>query len=316
MNLLAKAAKGQTTAVRTLKPSEIALDPEMQARVAIDEAVVKEYTELWKQGVDLAARDPMLVAWLTDRQEYVGLDMWHRHLAWVEAFDDTPREYTVEHMTHREAILRSLGVNPGHGLRRSNADKRKAVETMLRDSEWVTWSNIEIAKACAVSDVFVGKIRAAIGATSDTRIYMRNGKEIKMDVTNIGAADGNTNRAGETPDSATKEIEVEAHTRTVTVSTNPASGKIETKVVEPTTTIERGTPTTFVSAEVKADMFEAKVTMPDGSTVFTAIESKIAYAVNGDTRKVTIAPNGKNITVDLDELVALIGELKLAGLLK
>ncbi len=43
--------------------------------------------------------------------------------------------------TYREALLFSLTVNATHGLRRSNADKRKAVMTLLEDSEWSQWSN-------------------------------------------------------------------------------------------------------------------------------------------------------------------------------
>lgn len=38
-----------------------------------------------------------------------------------------------------------------HGKRRTNADKRKAVMTMLNDEEWSKWSNAEIARKCAVS---------------------------------------------------------------------------------------------------------------------------------------------------------------------
>ena len=40
--------------------------------------------------------------------------------------------------------------NADHGKRRSNADKRRAVEMMLKDSEWGKWSDREIAAKCAV----------------------------------------------------------------------------------------------------------------------------------------------------------------------
>ncbi len=53
----------------------------------------------------------------------------------------------------------SLGVNSTHGLRRSNTDKRKAVMTLLQDSEWSQWSDRVIAKQCQVSPTFVAKVR-------------------------------------------------------------------------------------------------------------------------------------------------------------
>jgi hypothetical protein len=49
-------------------------------------------------------------------------------------------------------------------LRRSNADKRRAVETLLADPEWMTWSDNAIAKACAVSPRTVSAIRISANA--------------------------------------------------------------------------------------------------------------------------------------------------------
>ena len=46
-----------------------------------------------------------------------------------------------------------------HGVRRTNADKRKAVMTLLQDEEWSQWSNVKIAEQCAVSDELVRKVR-------------------------------------------------------------------------------------------------------------------------------------------------------------
>ena len=37
-----------------------------------------------------------------------------------------------------------LRVGDLHGLRRGNEDNRKAIMTLLRDEEWVKWSNRDI----------------------------------------------------------------------------------------------------------------------------------------------------------------------------
>lgn len=68
----------------------------------------------------------------------------------------------VHQGTRRDAILYSVGANADHGLRRTNADKRRAVMALLNDDEWSQWSNVQIAKQCAVSDEFVRKLRHEI----------------------------------------------------------------------------------------------------------------------------------------------------------
>ena len=44
--------------------------------------------------------------------------------------------------------VRHFADDDAHGLRRSNADKRRAVLTLLNNEEWAKWSAREIAKAC------------------------------------------------------------------------------------------------------------------------------------------------------------------------
>ncbi len=59
----------------------------------------------------------------------------------------------------RDAILRGIGSNASHGLRRTQADKRRAIERLLRDEEWSKWSNRKIAKAAKVDHKTVEKVR-------------------------------------------------------------------------------------------------------------------------------------------------------------
>ena len=62
--------------------------------------------------------------------------------------------------TARDAILHAVGANAAHGLPRTNTDKRRAVETLLRDAEWQQLSDRELAKLARVSHVYVGTIRS------------------------------------------------------------------------------------------------------------------------------------------------------------
>jgi hypothetical protein len=59
----------------------------------------------------------------------------------------------------REAILHSVGANAEHRWRRTNEDKRRAVQTLLNDPEWSGWSDREIARCCGVAPSSVGALR-------------------------------------------------------------------------------------------------------------------------------------------------------------
>jgi hypothetical protein len=42
-------------------------------------------------------------------------------------------------------VPNSVSANAPHGLRRTNADKRRAVVRLLEDTEWSQWADREIA---------------------------------------------------------------------------------------------------------------------------------------------------------------------------
>lgn len=90
----------------------------------------------------------------------------------------------------RDAILHSAGANAAHGLRRTNADKRRAVLMLLEDEEWATWADREIARRCAVDHTFVGRMRGSlVPNTSEPapRTYQdRHGNVSQMDTARIG----------------------------------------------------------------------------------------------------------------------------------
>jgi len=100
--------------------------------------------------------------------------------------------------TKRDAILYSVGCNANHGLRRTNADKRKAVMILLQDDEWKCWTDGAIAKQCCVDRSTVTKIRNShVTFTSDNqelpnkqpqeRTYInKHGQTATMNTSNIG----------------------------------------------------------------------------------------------------------------------------------
>jgi hypothetical protein len=89
----------------------------------------------------------------------------------------------------REALLHAAGANLTHGLRRTNADKRKAVMTLLADEEWRRWSDRQVARHCGVDHKFVAKTRGELSGDiprSSARKVQRGDSTYTMETDRIG----------------------------------------------------------------------------------------------------------------------------------
>ena len=154
-----------------------------QVRAQTDWLIVDDYAQAMKDG---AAFPPIVVYF--DGSEYWLSDGFHRVEA-AERAGLTEISADVRRGTQRDAILNACSANAAHGLRRTNADKRRAVETLLRDEEWAKWSDGEIARRCAVSDRFVSSVRKDLspnGSEIAQRTVARNGTTYTQNTINIG----------------------------------------------------------------------------------------------------------------------------------
>ncbi|MCZ6859083.1 MAG: ParB/RepB/Spo0J family partition protein, partial [Alphaproteobacteria bacterium] len=124
-----------------------------QMRVEMKPDVVRDYADDMAAG----AVFPPVIVYHNGTDYWLG-DGYHR----VEAARKLERETIdaeVRDGDARQAILHGCGSNASHGLRRTQADKRRAIERLLRDDEWSKWSNRRIAKAAAVDHKTVEKVR-------------------------------------------------------------------------------------------------------------------------------------------------------------
>jgi len=142
--------------MKSLKISEIRMDAGTQIRVRIDDATVKEYAEAYRDG----AKFPPVVVF-HDGSENILADGFHR--VWgakaaglVDVLADVRRGSRVD------ALKYALGANAVHGLKRTNADKRRAVELALK--EFSNLSDRAIAEMCCVSHNFVGDVRRQLSS--------------------------------------------------------------------------------------------------------------------------------------------------------
>jgi hypothetical protein len=86
------------------------------------------------------------------------VDGFHRYLA-LKAVGKSGYACEIHQGTQEDAILMATSVNCAHGLQRTNATKRKSVETALALPKTAGWTNQQIARHCGVSDKFVAAVR-------------------------------------------------------------------------------------------------------------------------------------------------------------
>lgn len=158
-----------------------------QIRVEFHETTADEFAELLMGGGELP---PVTVFF--DGSEYWLADGFHRMRAHERAWREEIAAEVVDG-SQRDAILYAVGANAVHGIRRSERDKRNAVETLLKDEEWIANGFRWIARQAAVSDWLVRKVYEDLSACCtqiakpDARTVERGASTYTMNTANIGA---------------------------------------------------------------------------------------------------------------------------------
>lgn len=125
-----------------------------QVRVKLNKEVIDQYHE----DLDAGAIFPPISVFREDGSESYWLgDGFHRLFAAIHAGHEEIDVEVHEGGKH-EALIYALGANAGHGLRRTNADKRNAVKIALADPAISQLSQQEIADICRVERHTVSRI--------------------------------------------------------------------------------------------------------------------------------------------------------------
>jgi uncharacterized ParB-like nuclease family protein len=129
----------------------IKLDSDLQPRAALNQETINEYTEAMKAG----AQFPGVVIFQDGEVNWLA-DGYHRYAA---AKNAGAQDISAEIRTgsKEDALKFALSANATHGLRRSQADKRRAVVIALK--RFGNLSNRELGRLTAVDDKTVGKYR-------------------------------------------------------------------------------------------------------------------------------------------------------------
>lgn len=170
-----------------LELDQIRIDGGTQSRVELNQETVAEYAQAFMAGAEF----PPVVVFF-DGASYWLADGFHRYFGARDA-GESALHAEIKNGTQLDAQLFSFGVNAAHGLRRSNADKRKAVTGALQHPVSCKWSDNQIAKHCGVSHPFVGSVRSplvTVSSESDSsqeRTYItKHGTTAVMNTANIG----------------------------------------------------------------------------------------------------------------------------------
>lgn len=157
-----------------------------QPRAGINEQHVQDLVEAINRGDTLPAVDVYF-----DGSQYWLYDGFHR----VEAHNRCRKSTILANIhqgTQADAQWASYGANPGHGLKRTNEDKRRAVLAALRHPNAASLSNVQIAAHVHVDEGTIRNYRAQMEASSEIpkmgeRTVTRGGQTYTQNVSNIGA---------------------------------------------------------------------------------------------------------------------------------
>jgi hypothetical protein len=182
----------------SLKLGEIRADGGTQVRVCIPADAVEEYTAAYEAGTEL----PDLEV-IHDGRAYWLWDGFTRLEAMKKA-GKKKAACNVREGTLEDARWLALSANRTHGVRRTNADKRRAVEAAV--AMHPTYKDRVIADHCGVSNTFVGNVRHALGSPvseiDDTSNFV-NGCQIQ---TSCRDPETNGPRGYDVPDEPEPEV--------------------------------------------------------------------------------------------------------------
>lgn len=172
---------------KSIQLSAIRIDGGTQSREALNQATVAEYAEAMTEG----ATFPPITLFFDGSNHWLA-DGFHRYFAAKQVgFTDMPAE--VRDGTQLDAQWASYTVNKDHGLRRSNADKRKAVMGALAHPYGKAKSDNQIAKELGVHHSTVGDIRRSLAesasdAPAERTYTTKHGTTAVMKTDKIGKA--------------------------------------------------------------------------------------------------------------------------------
>ncbi len=153
----------------TLPLASVRTDIGTQMRAAENPKTVAEYVEALERGNEF----PPITVFQVGK-DYILVDGFHRVAAYRKRGLD-PVSCLVEQGTLDDAREFACCANQGHGLQRSSADKRNAVERFFAIPGRDVLTNSEVARRLGVTVPFVQKVRDQLGVKASPASHMGAG---------------------------------------------------------------------------------------------------------------------------------------------
>lgn len=197
--------------ITELEVYEIRLDGGTQPREVLDQEAITDYLLDMERGAVFPPVDVFF-----DGEVYWLAHGFHRLLA-VQRLQAISSPRTVKKITceihqgtQQDAQWFSCGANQTNGLRRTNADKQRAVKAAVLHPNGLKFSDREIAEHVGVDDKTVAAWREKLRPSSEIpkiRSVTRKGRTYKQDTSKIGKGRKSANENRQTEVKQTPEAE-------------------------------------------------------------------------------------------------------------
>lgn len=131
----------------------------------LDTKICREYAEQMDDGVQF----PPIEVYFDEKKYWVA-DGFLRLHAWLSARGGSPILAVVHRGDRSDALWHAIGANHTHGLRRTNADKRKATALALLHPQGCQMSDAQIAEHVGVSRQNVSNVRKELERNAAIRV--------------------------------------------------------------------------------------------------------------------------------------------------
>lgn len=176
-----------------IKLKDIQVNSDRQPRVGLTTDYVKDLKLAYEDGSKIP---PVIVFSLGKQGPYFLADGFHRFEA-ARQSDFKDIECEIITGDERAAFKHALGCNSEHGLRRTNADKRRTVGLAFADKELSQYSDNRIAQLCAVSQDFVSNLRKSGNVQLKSDFNSNADSELETAKTSKGKPTGTINSDSE-----------------------------------------------------------------------------------------------------------------------
>ena len=149
--------------VLKIDPNLIRTDLGTQVRIALDKEAVDDYASAMRRGDDFPA---ILVFYDKENDRYILVDGFHRLSAHKMARPGEPIRVRRRFGNLESALWAAIGANKRNSVRRTNEDKRQAVEWALIHACGVKMSNRQIAGHVGVDEITVRRARTRLESTA------------------------------------------------------------------------------------------------------------------------------------------------------